>query len=485
MISKNFQRLFCFSLLFLAFSTCAHRRDYFADPEEQLVHELSSKRVVMLGDFYHEMALPWHGLTSLLSTWVSMLSQHKSDQSHLTLFLEEDSRTADLIRHYLNSGDFKPLLDFILPNTSLERLEFYADLRRICLRIDSLNAAIAAARQITFDVQGPEAGDILDTSTLSLSESEAHEYFLRDRDSLASINIISYLNNHPSQRAIIYYGSGHLIKAKNVPKDLGYPGAPHGNGNFLASYLKEHFGDEAVLSVSQLPASRAQLNLKHYGAHAVLFYSNEVPWQSSPEAFQLMRPDYFDAFLVVDDIMTPIHPLRRIFSKTILSASIARLELTQPHLPNVFAQRLYQQSMQTLRFLSDTSFPSIPEWKRWYSSRRYNPYAIFQSASFRKQVITLLAENPKSAETANTLSALGFSESVANATSLSSQQCNKEFDECLPNIVYLNSIGISWIGSQDERENATQSLARFTGQEYSTPDMYLKWWRKKFYATSY
>src|ERR1700690_1139071 len=121
-------KAFIFALALLLLSSCSQHKSYIANPEEQIIRELSQHRIVMLGDFGHEFPLPFHTLTATLSTWLTMIGKGESNQNHLTLFLEDDDQMTNLLRHYLKTGDLNPWLGFILPSTTLERLEFYSDL---------------------------------------------------------------------------------------------------------------------------------------------------------------------------------------------------------------------------------------------------------------------------------------------------------------------------------------------------------------------
>ena len=46
-------------------------------------------------------------------------------------------------------------------------------------------------------------------------------------------------------------------------------------------------------------------------------------------------------------------------------------------------------------------------------------------------------------------------------------------------------MGVYWIGYPDEQAKAKSYLKEFSGQNYSDPDQYLKWWRREFDKVSY
>ncbi len=271
--------IFCLALL--SFSSCSQHKSYIANPEEQIVRELSQHRIIMLADFAHEFPLPFHTLTATLSTWLTMIEKGESNQNHLTLFLEDGDQEANLLRPYLKTGDLNPWLDFILPSTSLERLEFYSDLRRITLQIDSMNRGLSTSKQITFDVQCPEEMNVFDSRILDSSDRAMSLYFVNRRDSISSLNIISYLKSHPEQKGLIFYGNAHLIKnivTKPFTEGLA---SEESQGAFMAYYLKREYGDNQVFAINQVEGGRSPIDQYKFGSTDVLIHAEDVPWKNS------------------------------------------------------------------------------------------------------------------------------------------------------------------------------------------------------------
>jgi hypothetical protein len=475
------------SIVFLSFSACNLPKKYVPNPEEQIVRELSRKRIVMLGDFAHEFPLSLHSLTSTLSTWSAMLEKGESDQRHLTLFLEADHQIVDHLNYYLKTGDLNPLLEFVLPSTSVEPLEFYSDLRRITTRIDSLNGVLPQSNHIVFDVQGPEAVNVFDPKGWKYSEKEAMLFYVRERDSLTAINIFTYLRDHPGQKGLMFFGNGHLIKnivRKFYSSELT---AEESRGAYLGYYLKREFGDTQVFTIGQVARSRSPIKLEGFGETDVIVLSADVPWKDSSPDDESLVPDNFDAFIIRNGFVLQGHPLSRIFSQRIISASIKRLELLEPHLEGWLLKRYHDQAVQSLRFLTDTNLSKSQDWKSWCATHRFDGWERLRSGDLPKRLADDCFQRlgtPEFPVYIDNLINLGFDPRVGSRT-MSRQEWDKDFNEMWPQMVLLNAIGIYWIGNSDERGKARAYLVESSGKSFQEPDQYLKWWRKRFFNVTH
>ena len=470
---------FIYVIILILFAACSQPKKYISDPAKQLVQEFSNRRVVMLADFSHDFALPYKSLIGVLSAWVQMNQDPSYDQRNLTLFLEEDDQIAGLIREYIKTGNLDPFLNFVLPSTSLERLEFYADLRRISQHIDSLNVTLPASKRVTFDVQGPEPTNSFDSMVMDSSRESGISYFINQRDSLTSIRAITYLKAHPDRKALFFYGTAHLIK-NTVSKNVGGDIPPEKSvGNYLAFYLKKEFGDNAVLSVNQLSRSRMSRFLSDAPEGTILMYSENVSWNTQFSSDNNLNPANFDSFILRNELLCPNHPLNQIFSTRTLDAAIRRLEQLNSHRSGAFGSKFYDQALQSLKFISGNSYTSVEQWKSWNGSKSFDPIQQLSSDRFRKQLSAYYTENSRRPEKMNYLISLGSSQPLAD------HEWNSLFKEIIPQTVFLNCIGISIIGSRNERESANKYLIEFSGKNFQEPDRYLKWWRENYYRASY
>jgi len=68
---------------------------------------------------------------------------------------------------------------------------------------------------------------------------------------------------------------------------------------------------------------------------------------------------------------------------------------------------------------------------------------------------------------------------------MSRDEWRQHFADQWPQILFLNMIGVLWVGTPEEQNVALQYLLKSTGQNFAQPAQYLKWWRKHFFDVSY
>jgi hypothetical protein len=480
-------RIFIFCLTIILLLSCNQSRKYIENPEEQIIQELSQKRIVMLGDFAHGFPLPYQSLVKTLSTWLTMVEEGESEIKNLALFLEEDKQINDLLKLYIKTGDMDPFLDIALPNTSIERLEFYSDLRRLSKRIDSLNKRFPSSEQIVFDIQGPEAMNIFDPMIIDSSERASKLYFVNKRDSLISSNIISYLNEHSNFKALIFYGTGHLIK-KTVRKDYSGVLTPEeSKGMFLGGYLKRAIGANQIFIITQVARSRFPLKSEKFGSSDFFVNAENVPWKDTLQNDDTFLPDNYDAFIIRNDFVINHHPMQYIFSNRLIQASLKRLELFESHKNGASGKNLYQIALNTLKFHYDTNFSTTEQWRTWCQTHPCKGLEFLISENYKKQIFeksSQLIGTKEFLKFIDDLIFLGFDPRIGSPT-MSREEWQQNLDKMWPQIVFLNAIGVYFIGDSDEKERAKKYLVEASGVNYDDPAPYLKLWRKKFYDLNY
>jgi hypothetical protein len=101
--------------------------------------------------------------------------------------LEDDTLEVNNIKDFVNTGNWKPLIDIGLLDRTLEWLEFCSDLRLLKLKKDALNAENKFSPKISFDIVGAESYTKSDfMQTLKFSKIESAKYFIYRRNSLTS-----------------------------------------------------------------------------------------------------------------------------------------------------------------------------------------------------------------------------------------------------------------------------------------------------------
>jgi hypothetical protein len=378
-------------------------------------------------------------------------------------------------------------LEHLLPLTSVERLEFYADLRTVCMRMEEMNLRLPDAGRISLEIVGPEALSIFDPGAVDLSARESRLYFVRERDSLAAGTIVSFLRRHPEKKALIFYGNGHLIKNRVRKDHSGVLDGEEAMGFYLGRHLKAAFGDSAVFTIGQIGRARSRLDLDAFGGRDAFLRSGDAPWGTPPAGDDDTDPGNFDAFIVRDGFMVQAHSLRHAASGRILDAALALRAFATPHRAGAMGNRLYLQSTNTLAFFAETTWTTTEEWSAWIAGNRAAALARMHSGAMRQEYAARGARLLGTREFGTVIDELidlGFDPRAG-----SPRMGHAEWDSLVtaqwPQILLLNAIAVLWVGDAQEQATARDYLARTTGENFAAPAEYLKWWRKRFYGVAY
>ncbi len=477
--------------LLIGLAGCGNREKLsFTHPVPQLVKELGSRRLVMLGDFRHGDALSYQSVTSVLSDWVDSLSDRKPVPRHLTLVLEEGDSAISVLRNYIHTGDLGPVIKFWIIDGELERLEFFHDLRRISMRIDSLNGSLQGSRKVSFRLLGGEA--VREYSPVSMAMlkwpfTKDVRYFVTMRDSLAALKIESYFESNPDEKGLIFYGTAHLNDMRvNKARAMGLQNTPNGDGYFLAHYLKQYFGRDSVLCVFQEVVTPGSRFAKAVPAQPE--NSKELLVYHFKEKYQNGSDHYFDAVVFHYEKLTMSHYLYYVFSRRIISDCIDMLKMTNPLLPGFYAKEMHDRAMWGLRLATGEAFRTPGQFEAWYKSHSYDGLARLSSQAFEEPMYSDYRDSnvgfTKRMEVYSTISGLPFSYFSVPAR-LDSAQFAGSCLGILKKVECGEAIGMYWVGYPDEQMEAHRWLVSYTGKVFATPELYLKWWRHKFFDVDY
>lgn len=476
-IAKTSLIIFLYSVFH--FSCTNENNSYLKVPEKQIVRELKQRKIVMLADYGHSAPQPYQSVIAVLNQWLSSITNGKDTFKHLTLILETDEQIINILKQYIESGDLKPVLNFCLPFVSLEDLEFYIDLRRICTKIDSINIDKPSNQNISFDIFGGESGSVFNyPGMLGASKEKSFSFFQNIRDSLIADRIFYYLNNNPINKALIFYGSSHLNKNYTNKDFWNYYPNEKKYGYFLAYYLKKYFGDNQVLSVNQklIPADDYENTpIEDMRNEAVFSYSDKIKWS-------LLRPEDYDAFVIKPGNFIPGHSTSLIFSSRIIESSIIKMKEINPYLPGFHAQRYYDISLNTLKFISGKNYTNIPDWEYWFKNEYFPGFQRLDSEEFAEQILELFFSNFNDFRIKQKLFSLGFGPGIMTNNDLVTRDIwlEKIWSRVLPTIKFFNAVGLLLIGYPYEKKIGKEYLVKYTKMDCQNPDEYLKWWRNNF-----
>jgi hypothetical protein len=406
--------------------------------------ELWNRRVVALADFAHENAYPFYTLTEVLTNWLDLAADKTVS---LVLVLEETGQTAEILQEYLRTGQTEPILNHLLPYTSLDRLEFYQELRNFYVRLQRINEGRSEDRRIRFSIRGFEhfgvSGPADGTEPAYSSAAQAGEV-ANERDRRVVAGLTAHLKDHLSDQVLVFYGMDHL---RTRPTRQSWAQRLFGSSQQwqpLGSLLRQQLGEE-FLSVAQAPFPRAARNPRDpYHAltsRNVILKSADIPWK-----MMQIDPGNFDAVIFLNTpTLDEAHLLRYICSRRVLDCAIERLAASEGQKPDVFTSALLLHTKDSLRLLTGQEFETCAQWRQWLSQNPYDGSARLDSDAWRDTV----------------------------------------WKELFPRVRFLQCIGIYWVGYPAEKEKAKDYLVRFSSKAFDDPALYLKWYRREYLRLAY
>ena len=284
---------FCIIILILCSIGCSQQnqstikvKNYYRPDSlnDLILANLRTKRIVMLGDADHGNGYYMRLVTVALDRWLDQLEkenksltnqgevQKRDQQLHplpkkLMLFIETDSEWVSLIYQYMQTGDISSWLTrnihlgfkwgSILGGVSIDGIEFFRNLKRIEKRVKQLNMQ-DALHPYDFKIVGPEGVPPCDYKKTKDStvwkeqfrqaQKGNFEYFVRQRDEISSSTIWKTLDNHSDYKALVFYGTAHLLRGRQNKAKWGgaFIGIDTAYGYYLAHYLDEYFSRDSI-----------------------------------------------------------------------------------------------------------------------------------------------------------------------------------------------------------------------------------------------
>lgn len=457
----------------------------------------------MLGDFVqHQQPLPYYSVLEVLNTWVSLVKQGADVDRHIVLVLEKDSVDAGLLKEFIKTNDLKPLFNywfFSAMEPMMEDLEFFADIRRLSIKVDSLNAVVPEQMKVTFDILGPEATlGFVHAEPGPAFKNEMAEFILHERDSLIARTIIEYLAQHKESKAVAFYGSAHLNKSF-TRKYLGVkPNRPDTLGFWLAHYLKRAYGEQRVLSVNQMlfnPRIIKPAIVKKAGKENFYIESNALAGVPGLDSV-------YDGVIVRREPFVSSHSIHRIFSVNVVNAFISKMDSLLYDSTNRILKRDYLTALRALPYLCGVNFenPLKPEawfksdkpaivlnqWKAWLAKNASAIPQRMDSKEFKGFLKQLYAQSFHDGKLRGKLLSIGFGLQAWNVHGFSESQWDSLiWPEAISRIKCINAIGQFWFGDSTEQTMGHDFLVQYTGKNLSEPDLYLKWFRNRKDSVSY
>jgi len=254
-------------------------------------------------------------------------------------------------------------------------------------------------------------------------------------------------------------------------------------GYYLAHYLKEKYGNYSVLTINQyclIPQELENTHLAVSKCSDIFVYSKNIPLQN-------VHPMYFDGFILRNEIMTPSYNLRNIFSKNIIKTDIEKIKYFMKYFPGYAAKGYYNRALESLKFLTGEKFSNISEWEKWFAKIDYDGFKRLTSKYFSEQILDEFEHNHSSFELRFQLFNLGMDKRILDTNYILSKDYweNVVWPEKVKSIIYLNAIGIMWVGTAAEMQEAKDYLEKQTPGKFLFPQDYLQNYRKNHYNVNY
>jgi hypothetical protein len=492
--------LLCAALLLIAVVDIVHatsdqeiiqklRQNCERDINDFILDKLEKNRIVMLGDMKHGDPIYVQTVSTFLDYWVKQIAQDSTHEKHLPhkiyLVLEINARNADLIRSFLKTGDFLSGFnyDWIVTQLNTTRMEFYFDLRLIFQNIASYNKN--SRDSISLEIVGPEEEVEVSHWSRKLQDS----IFIYQRDEYSSQQVINLLDRNPDSKALVYYGSGHLIKQKAIK--TGYE--LKGEGYYMAHYFIEHYGKSAVYTIEQPLLNQISDAYKYYWpiGNSFAFDNNTV----DPEAvstpikeieangsiihFGYDAPVGRRAIDILSENMVKfmLHRLNDMAGKDSIndqSTRAARVYLTQ-----VSGTEWDGIKLET----EEEGNKLIQKWNDWYAQTKLDIVDDIVTQAPAKRLIDIMARSTgKRTDWYDRLIGDYLNEDPYLDSSRTPFQRADDYRQYLQDnmrsIVIGNLVSMLWIATDAEHDKAVALLRKMTGQNLTTAKQWTVWWRE-------
>jgi hypothetical protein len=442
-------------------------------PEYYIANEINNKRIVMLGDFDHNNYASQHTIISVLNVWLNFILKYHSNE-YLSLILENSKDDIERINEFIKNNDIKVILDSHINAEYLEDLEFYYDLANFSKRIDSLNNI--NKYQIFFNIKGfEEIGKEVPLKFYNMNRRELETYYVNIRDSLTANEINKYLNDNPLYKAIIFYGSAHLI-SKYVNKKTTVLKDDENKGYYLAYFLKRFFGETNVLTVNQL------VNPGYPGTFLDSIKLNDTYIISKNINLPELNPDYYDSFIFKKSYnFISSHPVIYIYNNYVIKRLIEFLKNEDTKINN-YSSILLKTNFSKIFF--DSFLNNVDDLENWYKAKgSIESFNLINSNEFARCIFNFFYSDTLDLNRRIFLHQLGFILNDLNPKILPDTNLwwNEIWPRSLKHIIFFNSLGTYWFGETNEKEIAKEYLINFSGEKFRDAPLYYKWYRKKYY----
>lgn len=460
--------------LLLANFSCSEEAGIYENPDKKIAELIFEKKIVMLADMGHHTINSYNKLLNVLYNWRDA-AKSKGDNKSLLLVMETDSINVKIMSEFLSNPITDSLFFTFYDSWYMDDIEFLLRLREFKLSLDSIKNPI-----LKFEMRGFE--QVIDDDFLRIPEKEGDLWFVNIRDSITALNLSNYIKNKPDQNILVFYGGAHLQKGL-VEKNSRILTVQERMGYYLVHYLKKEFGEENVLSISQIMNDSNSFKFtpfEKYIGKDLLVKSDSIP-----ASWEEVEAEKYDMVTLRTRVtFTPSYRLNFLFSRKNIEFALKKLEKLEALLPGFNAQYEYDDILEKLYLITGKKFNNSQELKNWKNISSFDCTARLKSEEFKNDIFNYYFNDPTSRQKRRRLLELGFGPGIIGYNITKEEW---KIDETQGNNVvkFHNAVLVYLLGYIDEQVKAKEILLEFSGQDFPDAIQYTQWFRREFYQSHY
>jgi hypothetical protein len=439
---------------------------YYKNPERFIAQKVFDSKIVMLADVAHHSYDIYNTFLKVLYE-LAEVSTGQITPTKLTIILEMNPDGAEALEYYVSGGTLDNLIERSTPYLFYEDMEYYSNLRKF------YDYSIKKSN-ISIDIAGFEPmNSKLSPDIIKTTYQQVDSAFMV-RDSILSLRVIKFINDNPDRKILIFYGGGHLLNGL-TSKTTNYGTCGDCLGYYMADYLKRYYGDHNVVTFDQkwlIPEYFRGTNL------AEAEFSDIVAPATSIDTTQLGYTDQYDYFVLWNKTFdnSPPHRFDLIFSRRSAQQYSESLRTYDSTGQNDNAKGYYNSLIYFFNLITCNDFSDPADVAEWKGLSGYLGINVMKSDCFKKRMYDIYAHS----KSKTLLFLFGFKpgDVEIGETADTLKRFEDIWSTNLKQMIFLNQIGVMWIGYPDEQKLAKAYLIQYSGKDFDDPSDYLVWYRE-------
>lgn len=488
-----------------------------------MMKSMVEHKCTMVPDGSHGVGFFLNMVTGALQYWAEQLEKDPRSASlphSICLLLEKDKAFEQSIKTFFDTGDIVPefqreyaINTRVQINTfSIDYYAFLQSLRAVHEKIKIL-ADKNPDLHIGLEVLGAEADPPYTLDEIGAMQQrefvqKRFNFFATVRDRESAANVRKALDEHPGSRALIFYGSAHLIRTKFDKGTMDNSTGQHVFDYFLAHFLDSLYGRDQNC-VFQISPGRPN-NEHDFAAQATFLLKSKIIPDAADYGIVIRDPVYWAIpyrfarsaalFGAYRKAFADFSAGRTDMNRRVFGAGVGSMvsDLMHSYYSADPVKRRSVDSLLAAGRLSVHDSSAIPEVLRISDAlaRDFDPVKNIDSMatwlldqsqpdsmSYFKMLREVLCEFPHPRYDAAE-SWLDADERLAGQPSHPAY-CLSEVEKtalhnALPELKRIALFSLGCIGTKEERDAAIRQLQMITGRSYGTIAEWAKWWPHRF-----